>query len=120
MKELVEEEEALIQNKGHLPSDEALIAAKKDGFSDKYLSQILDQRRGGPQSPHQPWRRRGMGGVHVSATPDRAYYYSTYNGEDKTSVSTEKPQNHDLRAADRTVSDRESNLITAARMHHWH
>ena len=42
MKELVEEEEALIANKGALPSDEALIAAKKDGFSDKYLSQILE------------------------------------------------------------------------------
>lgn len=42
MKELVEEEEALAADKGHLPSDEALIAAKKDGFSDKYLSQILE------------------------------------------------------------------------------
>ena len=42
MKELVEEEEALLAYKGNLPSDEALIAAKKDGFSDKYLSQILE------------------------------------------------------------------------------
>ena len=33
MKELVEEEEALLAYKGNLPSDEALIAAKKDGFS---------------------------------------------------------------------------------------
>ena len=42
MKELVEEEEALLAYKGNLPSDEALTAAKKDGFSDKYLSQILE------------------------------------------------------------------------------
>ena len=42
MKELVEEEEELLKSKGNLPSDEALITAKKDGFSDKYLSQILD------------------------------------------------------------------------------
>ena len=42
MKELVEEEEALAANKGTLPADAALVQAKKDGFSDKYLSQILE------------------------------------------------------------------------------
>ena len=91
MKELVEEEEALLQHKGTLPSDEALTQAKKDGFSDKYLSQILeineDEVRG---------RRLAIGveekweGVHVSGTEDNAYYYSTYNGEDKNPISTEK------------------------------
>ena len=29
-------------------------------------------------------------GVHVSGTPDSAYYYSTYNAEDKNPVSTDK------------------------------
>ena len=38
----MEEEEALAAFKGQLPSDAALIQAKKDGFSDKYLSQILE------------------------------------------------------------------------------
>ena len=93
MKELVEEEEALIQNKGHLPSDEALIQAKKDGFSDKYLSQILEISEEEVRNHRislgveEAWE-----GVHVSATPDRTYYYSTYNGEDKNPVSTEKPK----------------------------
>ena len=93
MKELVEEEEALIQNKGHLPSDEALIQAKKDGFSDKYLSQILEISEEEVRNHRislgveEAWE-----GVHVSATPDSAYYYSTYNGEDKNPVSTEKPK----------------------------
>ncbi|MBQ1849928.1 MAG: carbamoyl-phosphate synthase large subunit, partial [Lachnospiraceae bacterium] len=41
MKELVEEEEALSAGKGSLPADAALIQAKKDGFSDKYLSILL-------------------------------------------------------------------------------
>lgn len=45
MKELVEEEETLITSKGSLPPDEILITAKKDGFSDKYLSQILRSRK---------------------------------------------------------------------------
>ena len=31
-----------MESKGSLPSDEALTQAKKDGFSDKYLSQILE------------------------------------------------------------------------------
>ena len=93
MKELVEEEEALIQNKGHLPSDEALIQAKKDGFSDKYLSQILEISEEEVRNHRislgveEAWE-----GVHVSSTPDSAYYYSTYNGEDKNPVSTEKPK----------------------------
>ena len=91
MKELVEEEEALLQHKGTLPSDEALTQAKKDGFSDKYLSQIL-----GINEDEVRERRLAIGveekweGVHVSGIEDSAYYYSTYNGEDKNPISTEK------------------------------
>ena len=42
MKELVDEENALMENKGSVPAKDALLQAKKDGFSDKYLSQILE------------------------------------------------------------------------------
>ncbi len=93
MKELVEEEEALLANKGSLPSDEALISAKKNGFSDKYLSQILavseDEIRAQRLSlgMEENWE-----GVHVSGTQDSAYYYSTYNGEDKNPIRTDKPK----------------------------
>ena len=88
MKELVEEEEALLANKGQLPSDEALTSAKKNGFSDKYLSQILEVTEEDVRN-----RRIAIGveeaweGVHVSGTQDRAYYYSTYNAEDKNPVN---------------------------------
>lgn len=91
MKELVEEEEALLAYKGNLPSDEALTAAKKDGFSDKYLSQILEVDEADIREKRieigveEAWE-----GVHVSATKDNAYYYSTYNAEDKNPVSEEK------------------------------
>lgn len=93
MKELVEEEEALAACKGSLPSDAMLTVAKKDGFSDKYLSQILE-------IPEDDIRNRRIAlgveeaweGVHVSGTPDSAYYYSTYNAPDKNPVSSDKPK----------------------------
>lgn len=93
MKELVEEEEALVANKGSMPSDEALISAKKNGFSDKYLSQILEI----PEADIRE-KRLSLGveeaweGVHVSGTKDSAYYYSTYNAPDKDPVNTDRPK----------------------------
>ena len=91
MKELVEEEEALMQEKGKVPSAEALTKAKKDGFSDKYLSQILEV----PEDEIRNARiaigvEEAWEGVHVSGTEDRAYYFSTYNAEDKTEASDKK------------------------------
>ena len=71
----------LLIGKGSLPSDELLTKAKKDGFSDKYLSQLLDVSEDDVRS-----RRTSLGvneaweGVHVSGTENSAYYYSTYNG----------------------------------------
>ena len=91
MRELVMEEEALTLNKGSLPADNALISAKKNGFSDKYLSKILE-------IPEEDIRNRRIElgveeaweGVHVSGTENSAYYYSTYNAEDKNPVNTDK------------------------------
>ncbi len=91
MRELVEEEEEIAKSKGSLPADELLIKAKKDGFSDKYLSQILE-------IPEDDIRNKRLSlgveenweGVHVSGTENSAYYYSTYNGEDKNPVSDNK------------------------------
>lgn len=93
MRELVEEEEALLKTKGCLPSDEALILAKKNGFSDKYLSQLLEL-------PEEDIRNKRIAlglteaweGVHVSGTENSAYYYSTYNAPDKNPVNTDKPK----------------------------
>lgn len=93
MKELVEEEAALTACKGGLPADDALIKAKKDGFSDKYLSIIL----GIPEADIRN-KRIELGveetweGIHVSGTKDSAYYFSTYNGTDKNPIRDEKPK----------------------------
>ena len=91
MKELVMEEEEIMKSKGSLPADELLIQAKKDGFSDKYLSQLLE-------IPEEDIRKKRISlgveeaweGVHVSGTENSAYYYSTYNAEDKNPVSENK------------------------------
>ena len=93
MKELVEEEEALIAVKGSMPSDEQLISAKKNGFADKYLSSILE-------IPEEDIRNRRIAlgveeaweGVHVSGTKDSAYYYSTYNAADANPIKNDKPK----------------------------
>ncbi len=93
MKELVEEEEELLKAKGSLPSDEALISAKKNGFADKYLSKILEI----PEADVRE-KRIALGleeawePVHVSGTQDKAYYYSTYNAADKNPIKTDKPK----------------------------
>ena len=85
MKELVEEEEALKANAGKLPEVEVLRQAKLDGFSDKYLSQILNV----PEEDIRSERTangivEGWEGVHVSGTKDSAYYYSSYHIQDKS------------------------------------
>ena len=92
MLELVQEEEALVAA-GDAVTDKQFIQAKKDGFADKYLSQILnipeDQIRA---------RRLALGieetwdAVHVSGTEDSAYYYSTYNAPDNDKINTDKPK----------------------------
>ena len=93
MKELVEEEEALLRMKGSVPDEKSLRQAKKDGFSDKYLSQILGVKEDDIRNA-----RKAIGvteaweGVHVSGTEDSAYYYSTYNAPDKSTIKTDKPK----------------------------
>ena len=87
MKELVEEEEALIAAGADF-TDEMLISAKKDGFADKYLSEIL----GVPEDTIRN-RREALGvtetwdSVHVSGTEDSSYFYSTYNAPDNNPVN---------------------------------
>ncbi len=94
MKELVEEEEALLAaGKGKVPEPDALKRAKKDGFSDRYLSRLLDV----PEAEIRKKRieigvTESWEGVHVSGTKDSAYYYSTYNASDKTTVNTDRPK----------------------------
>ena len=64
--------------------DELLIQAKKDGFSDRYLSEITGISEEAIRN-----QRENLGiterweGVHVSGTKDSEYYYSSYNLDQK-------------------------------------
>ena len=96
MLELVDEENKILtyanENPGKMLPDEMLEQAKKDGFADRYLSQLMD-------IPEKDIReaRIALGiteaweGVHVSSTQDSAYYYSTYNAPDH-STTTDAPK----------------------------
>ncbi|MCJ7633170.1 carbamoyl-phosphate synthase large subunit, partial [Candidatus Bathyarchaeota archaeon] len=70
-----------------LPRD-LLIQAKKDGFADKYLAKLLDvdedevRRQRVELGLLESWDF-----IPVSGTENARYYYSTYNGLDKTLVS---------------------------------
>ena len=89
MRELVELEEKVLQYKGAMPSDELLVQAKRDGFSDKYLAKIL-----GIKEKNIRLRRTALGvtetwhPVPVSGVENAYYYYSSYNGKtDEVPVS---------------------------------
>ena len=92
MAELVAEEEEIrswaAAHPMQLLPDNVLVQAKKDGFSDKYLSQLI----GMPEKKIRSQRieigcTEAWEGVHVSSTKDSAYYYSTYNASDASPVS---------------------------------
>ncbi len=91
MKELVDEEEKILAHIGHMPPDDILIQAKKNGFADKYLSKILNI----PEKKIRT-KRISLGiteaweEVPVSGVDNAAYYYSTYNAPDNVTVSNRK------------------------------
>ena len=90
MKELVDLEEEMLKNPGRVPEDKLLIQAKKDGFSDKYLSKILKvaekdiRKRRNELGIKEAWLR-----VPVSGVENACYYYSTYNSDKDTSVASD-------------------------------
>ncbi|MDO9585409.1 MAG: carbamoyl-phosphate synthase large subunit, partial [Syntrophales bacterium] len=91
MKELVELETEILKYKGQMLPDKLLIAAKKDGFADRYLAKILDV-------PEADIRKRrtalgvveGWEAVPVSGVENAAYYFSTYNAPDSVATSNRK------------------------------
>jgi carbamoyl-phosphate synthase large subunit len=83
MQELVDLEEEILKYTGRELPDALLLQAKKDGFADRYLAQLL-------QTPEETLRtgRLSLGlaqawePVPVSGVENAAYYFSTYNAPD--------------------------------------
>ena len=91
MKELVALEEKILQYRGKRLPDDLLVQAKKDGFADRYLSQLL----GIPEKDIRQKRIsigvvEGWEPVPVSGVENAAYYFSTYNAPDKTTSSSQR------------------------------
>ncbi len=91
MKELVELEEKILAYKGKSLPNELLIQAKKDGFADRYLAQILGKKE------EEIRKQRLAAGlaeawdvVPVSGVENASYYYSTYNAPDKVAVDNRR------------------------------
>ncbi|MDO4750070.1 MAG: carbamoyl-phosphate synthase large subunit [Eubacteriales bacterium] len=93
MQELVMEEQELLERPGELPHPDQMRRAKLDGFSDKYISDIL----GLSQSQVRNYRlslgiRHSWEGIRVSGTKDKAYYYSTYHEANDDGLISERPK----------------------------
>ncbi len=90
MKEILGLEEEMLKYKGGSLPDHLLVKAKEDGFSDRYLSMILDipeteiRRRRSALGKNETWCKVPVSGA------DAAYYYSTYNAPDEVAVSDRK------------------------------
>jgi carbamoyl-phosphate synthase large subunit len=88
MKELVELEEKILQYKGKKLPNNLLTLAKKDGFADRYLAKLLGVNE---QSIREQRTKLNVveawDYVPVSGAENAMYYYSTYNGPDRTKVS---------------------------------
>ncbi|HDS05479.1 MAG TPA: carbamoyl-phosphate synthase large subunit, partial [Deltaproteobacteria bacterium] len=91
IKELVEREENILAYKGKSLPNDLLIQAKKDGFADRYIAQILGKKE------EEIRKQRISAGltecwdaVPVSGVENSAYYYSTYNAPDKVAVDNRR------------------------------
>ncbi len=88
MAELVCEEEEIKKYVGKKLPEELLERAKKDGFADRYIAGLLKTtEKEIRESRIKSGIVEAWEGVHVSGTENAAYYYSSYNIEDKDRVS---------------------------------
>ncbi|MDO4558168.1 MAG: carbamoyl-phosphate synthase large subunit, partial [Planctomycetia bacterium] len=92
MKELVDREEELLVYRGRFAEmpDDLLVAAKKEGFADRYLAWLLET-----PEPVIRNRRISLGVVakfqpiNVSGVEKGAYYYSTYNATEEPAANVD-------------------------------
>ncbi len=88
MNELVMLEEEILKHKeGEFPN-ELLIQAKKDGFSDRYLAQLLNRSETEIRQGRIALELvQGWEAIPVSGVENASYYFSTYNASDQSTTS---------------------------------
>ncbi len=91
MKELVQLEEEILRYRGKKLPEKLLTQAKKDGFSDRYLAQLLNKKEVQIRQQRKKLNLvQGWEALPVSGVENAAYYFSTYNAPDSVSVSQRK------------------------------
>ncbi|MDD5004973.1 MAG: carbamoyl-phosphate synthase large subunit [Candidatus Omnitrophica bacterium] len=91
MKEIVGFEQELLKFKWNELSDEKLAKAKEFGFADRYLAGLFGVKEKEARKRRISAGKNGrFDAVPVSGVENAAYYYSTYIGEDKVPVSSNK------------------------------
>ncbi len=91
IKELVDLEEEILTYKDKQLPDPLLIRAKKDGFADRYLAKLLNitekeiRARRLALNVKETWET-----VPVSGVENACYYFSSYNSNNKITVSSNK------------------------------
>ncbi|MBM4285936.1 MAG: carbamoyl-phosphate synthase large subunit [Deltaproteobacteria bacterium] len=91
MRELVDLEEQVRRYRGRDLPDDLLLAAKRDGFADRYLAELIDAPEGKIREHRlalglkQAWEP-----VPVSGVENAAYYFSTYNAPDRVESSSRR------------------------------
>ncbi|NLZ82359.1 MAG: carbamoyl-phosphate synthase large subunit [Clostridiales bacterium] len=90
MKELALEEDKIGYFRGTLPPAQFLKEAKLDGFSDKYLSMLLDlPEKQVRDSRIEAGIKQTWFSIHVSGSEDSKYYYSTYHLQEEDMLEAE-------------------------------
>ena len=89
MKELLDLEEEILKHKGGFLPEHILKKAKKNGFSDRYIAQLLGMN----EKEIRSWRNAACitaswGKIPVSGVENSEYYFSTYNFTSKETLSS--------------------------------
>lgn len=114
MKELVDEEEAIrdfaAKNPATMLPDDMLRQAKENGFSDKYLAQITNMKETAVRAAREKIGvEESWEAIHVSSTPDSAYYFSTYNKAEDARSGEHEPTHSNTATGQENVASNAAN-----------
>ncbi|MBU4376572.1 MAG: carbamoyl-phosphate synthase large subunit, partial [Candidatus Omnitrophica bacterium] len=90
MQELVEFDEEIKKSSGSDLSEDLLVKAKENGFSDRYLAQLVGKTEKEIRTQRLNAGKATAYEVVPVSGADAAYYFSTYNVKDSVSISSKR------------------------------